>query len=67
MNPPRDTPEQVDQLHALGFTRSVELNGAGLWSHPSSPGIELHGAANALAYSEGRPLPYPANPAFPWM
>ncbi len=65
MQPPPDTPEQVDRLLTLGCTRSVELNGCGIWAHPDHPNVSWHGAANALAALSGQPIPYPANPMFP--
>ena len=67
MSAPPDTPEQVDELLALGATRDVELNGQELWRHPNYPGTTWHGAANAIAALNGQPIPYPANPMLPWM
>ena len=64
---PRDTPEQVDRLHAAGWRRDVELDGRGIWVHPTDPNVSFHGADNALAHIEGQPLPHPAHPWTPWI
>jgi hypothetical protein len=49
VNEQRDTPEQVDQLLAAGWTRTAELDGIGFWNAPLT-GFAVSGAANALAY-----------------
>jgi hypothetical protein len=45
----RDTPEQVTELLAAGWTRTVEIDGVGMWNAPDT-GFAVSGAANALAY-----------------
>jgi len=66
MSPPRDTPDQVDQLHALGAIRESEINGIGRWRHPDHSGSRWTGASNALAALNGQPLPYPRGGGYPW-
>ena len=45
----RDTPEEIEQLHAAGWTRSSEIDGLGMWHAPGT-GFEVSGATAALAH-----------------
>ena len=56
--PPRDTPQQIDLLHAAGGHREIEFDGVGLWTRADLNGRAFTGASNALAYHRGETLPY---------
>jgi hypothetical protein len=53
MSPPRDTPEQIDELHAAGYRRSLEIDGVGMWTPPGRVD-EIYGAGAALAHLNAR-------------
>jgi hypothetical protein len=46
-----DFPEEIDLLHKCGYRRQVELDGVGVWEHPSWPWDAWTGAEATLRHA----------------